>query len=235
MTNTPVPVRHRRRWWWALWAFLAVSAVGFGLTSPGALVIGGEDASLIPIDPDVAAHFLSLVVHGVPGGLALLLGPFQFVTALRVRYPVAHRTMGRIYLVAVVVAAVAALYAATVSLSGFSIQVAFYLLAAAWLFTAAQAYRTIRRGDVQLHRIWMIRNYALTFAAVSLRIFLLTGTALMPSFPELEFEAVYDASGWASIVVNVMVAEYFIVQRTLAPLVRRGQRREAAALTAPSS
>jgi hypothetical protein len=60
--------------------------------------------------------------------------------------------MGRIHLVAVVVAAVAALYAATVSLSGFSIQVAFYLLVAAWLFTAAQAYRTSRRGDVQRHR-----------------------------------------------------------------------------------
>ncbi|MEV0952076.1 DUF2306 domain-containing protein [Promicromonospora sp. NPDC050249] len=225
MTNTPVPVRNRRRWWWALWAFLAVSAAGFGLTSPGALVIGGEDASLIPIDPDVAAHFLSLVVHGVPGGLALLLGPFQFVTALRVRYPVAHRAMGRIYLVAVVVAAVASLYAATVSLSGFSIQVAFYLLATAWLFTAAQAYRTIRRGEVQLHRIWMIRNYALTFTAVSLRVFLLTGTALMPSFPALEFEAVYDASGWAAIVVNVMVAEYLIIQRTLAPLARRKQPR----------
>jgi hypothetical protein len=35
-----------------------------------------------------------------------------------------------------------------------------------------------------------------------------------PSFPALEFEAVYHASGWASIVVNVMVAEYCIVQRS---------------------
>ena len=228
MTTTSGSVR--RRWWWALWAFLAVSAVGFGIASPGALVLGGEDASLIPLDPDVAAHYLSILVHGLPGGVALLLGPFQFVRPLRVRYPTAHRLMGRIYLIAVVVAAVAAFYAATVSLSGFSIQVAFYLLGAAWLYTAAQAYRTIRRGEVQLHRIWMIRNYALTFAAVSLRVFLITGTTvLMPAFPSLEFEQVYQASGWASIVVNVMVAEYFIVQRTLQPLLRRRQRREPAA------
>ncbi|MCP2286737.1 hypothetical protein APR04_005677 [Promicromonospora umidemergens] len=46
----------------------------------------------------------------------------------------------------------------------------------------------------------------------------------MPAFPSLEFEQVYHASGWASIVVNVMVAEYFIVQRTLQPLLRRKQR-----------
>ncbi|WP_422890252.1 DUF2306 domain-containing protein [Promicromonospora panici] len=99
----------------------------------------------------------------------------------------------------------------------------------------SMAYVGIASGVAALHRIWMIRNYALTFAAVRLRVSLLTGTALMPSFPKLEFEAVYDASGWASIVVNVMVAEYFTVQRTLAPLARRRQRRPAAAMTDPSS
>lgn len=223
MTMTSAAVR-RRRWWWALWAFVAVSAVGFGISSPGTLVLGGEEGSLIPLDPDVVAHYLSIVMHGVPGGVALLLGPFQFVKPLRVRYPAVHRAMGRVYLIAVVVAGLVALYAATVSLSGFSVQVAFYLLALAWLYTAVQAYRTIRRGEVQLHRIWMIRNYSLTFAAVSLRVFLLTGTALMPSFPALTFDDVYHASSWASIVVNVLVTEYFIVQRTLTPLLRRRQR-----------
>ncbi|MGW7582161.1 DUF2306 domain-containing protein [Kitasatospora sp. NPDC054769] len=52
------------------------------------------------------------------------------------------------------------------------------LLAAAWLSTAARAYRTIRRGEVQAHRIWTIRNYAPTFAAVTLRLYLLTGLGL---------------------------------------------------------
>ncbi len=39
-----------------------------------------------------------------------------------------------------------------------------------WLYTGAQAYLSIRRRDVVAHRRWMIRNYALTFAAVTLRL-----------------------------------------------------------------
>ena len=119
---------------------------------------------------------------------------------------------------------VAALLAATFSLSGFSAQVAFYLLTAAWLYSLAQAYRTIRQGQVQLHRIWMIRNYALSFAAVLLRAFLLTGLALRSRYEWLTFEDVHTTAVWASILVSADVAEWFIVQRTLKPLARSRRR-----------
>jgi uncharacterized membrane protein len=214
---------------------MAVLAVGVAVYAALSLAAGGPTESTIPLNPDVAAHYLSLVVHALPGGLALLLGPFQFVPALRARYPRLHRASGRVYLIAVVVAAVASVFAATASRSGFSVQVAFYLLAAAWLFTAAQAYRSIRRGEVQLHRIWMIRNYALTFAAVTLRVYLLIGVSQLSSFPSLTFEDVYHASAWASIVGNVLVAEYFIVQRVVTPLVRRKQHREPTTRSRESS
>ncbi|MGW7699579.1 DUF2306 domain-containing protein [Kitasatospora sp. NPDC054768] len=62
--------------------------------------------------------------------------------------------------------------------AGSELHIALCLLAAAWLSTAARAYRTIRRGEVQAHRIWTIRNYAPTFAAVTLRLYLLTGLGL---------------------------------------------------------
>ncbi|WP_159080463.1 hypothetical protein [Nocardia suismassiliense] len=39
--------------------------------------------------------------------------------------------------------------------------------------------------------------------------------------PSLEYRDIYTASAWASLLGNVLVAEYFIVQRTLAPLIRR--------------
>ncbi|RSM69312.1 hypothetical protein DL991_39885 [Amycolatopsis sp. WAC 01375] len=215
----------RRRWWWALWVLLAVSAVAIAGYAVPPYLTGNSADSNVPIDPDVALHYLSLAVHAVPGGLAMIIGPLQFVPRFRARYPKWHRVAGRVYLISVIIASGASLYAATFTLSGFAIQVGFYVLAVAWLFTAAKAYRTIRRGEVALHRIWMIRNYALTFAAVTLRIYLLIGLQLKPSFPGLEFDEIYTASGWASILVNVLVAEYFIIQRTLTPLARR--RRES--------
>ncbi|QSB12815.1 DUF2306 domain-containing protein [Natronosporangium hydrolyticum] len=214
----------RRRWWWLLWCLVAVSALGIALYSVEPYLVGDLERNRIPLNPEVAAHYLSIAAHAIPSSLALLIGPFQFVTRIRVRYPKLHRNLGRVYLGSVVLGSITALFAATFSVSGFSVQVAFYIMTAAWLYTLVQAYRTIRQGQVQLHRIWMIRNYALTFAAVSLRIYLIIGLMLQESFlPGLTFDDVYHAAAWAALLVNVMVAEYFIIHRTLKPLARRQQ------------
>lgn len=211
----------RNRWWWALWTLLAASAAGIALFVGIPLASGDPALSRIPLNPAVASHYLSLMIHGLPGALALLLGPLQFVAALRARYPEVHRTVGRVYMVSVLIASFAGLFAAAVSVSGVSVQVAFVLLVAAWLYTLAQAYRTIRHGEVQLHRIWMIRNYTLTFTAVMLRLYLLAGLALKSRVPGLTFDEIYTTAAWASILVNIAVAEYFIVQRSLTPLLLR--------------
>ncbi|WP_170990982.1 DUF2306 domain-containing protein [Herbidospora galbida] len=157
----------------------------------------------------MALHYLYLAVHAVPGGLALALGPLQFVKRLRVRRPELHRVVGRVYLVSVVIASVAAAVNAAVTISGFPAQVAFFILVAAWLYTLAMAYWSIRRREVRLHQMWMTRNYALTFAAVTLRVYPLLGLQLYPS---VGFEAIYTVAVWGSILGNVLVAEYFIVQ-----------------------
>ncbi|WP_283134712.1 DUF2306 domain-containing protein [Rhizohabitans arisaemae] len=209
-----------RHVWWGAWAALAVSAAGIALYSVPAYLTGDPTQSKIPINPDVALHYLSITIHALPASLLLLLGPLQFVPALRNRYGKLHRVVGRVYMVSVVIASVAAILAATFSVDGISVQVAFYLLTAAWLYSLAQAYRAIRRGQIQLHRIWMIRNYALSFAAVLLRGFLILGLAARSRYEWLTFDDVYTTSTWASILVSAGAAEWFIVQRTLKPLAR---------------
>ncbi|AOS65290.1 DUF2306 domain-containing protein [Actinoalloteichus hymeniacidonis] len=218
-----VPKTIRRRTWWVLWSLLAATAIATsGLAVPPYLT-GDPTDSTMSLNPDVAAHYLSIIVHAVPGGLALIIGPFQFVGGLRARYPKLHRIAGRVYLVCVVWAALASLVAAVFSISGLAAQMAFVILAAAWTYTGVQAYRAIRRGEVALHRTWMIRNYALTFAAVTLRVYLGVGLLLQGAFPSLTFSEVYTASAWTSFVLNALVAEYFIVQRTLRPRARHGR------------
>ncbi|MFD0885676.1 DUF2306 domain-containing protein [Streptosporangium algeriense] len=221
MTTSSAPRTDRRRWWWALWGLMAVSALGVAAYAVPPYLSGNPADSNVPIDPDVALHYLSLAVHAVPGGLALIIGPSQFMTRLRARNPGLHRVAGRIYMISVLAASGAAVFAATFSLSGLSVRVAFYLLVVAWLYTLAKSYRSIRRGDVRLHQIWLIRNYALTFAAVTLRVYLLVGLQLKRSFTSLPFDEIYNASAWASILVNVIVAEYFVIQRASVPSARR--------------
>ncbi|MFD9963285.1 DUF2306 domain-containing protein [Amycolatopsis sp. NPDC058986] len=217
----------RRRWWWFLWSVLAALAIGIAVFFVTPYLTG---SSTVPIDRRIVGYYLSLVVHSVPAGLTLIIGPWQFVPRLRARFPRLHRILGRVYLISVVAAAAAAAYSTAVTPNGFALQVAFAMLIVAWLYTGVQAYRTIRRGQVQLHRVWMIRNYTLTFAAVTLRLYLLLGVQLFPSVP---FRDVYTASGWAALLGNVLVAEYFIIHRTLAPLARRKQRAGTASSEPP--
>ncbi|PSK93724.1 putative membrane protein [Murinocardiopsis flavida] len=206
-----------RRVWWGAWGVFAASAVGIALFSVAPYLTGDPSQSKIPIDPEAGLHFFYVTAHALPGSLLLLLGPAQFVPALRSRYPKVHRVVGRVYMVSVVLAAVAAVLSATFSMSGISAQVAFYLLAAAWVYSLVKAFLAIRRGQVRLHRVWMIRNYALSFAAVLLRAFLGIGLAVRAQFAWPEFADIYTTAVWASILVSAGVAEWFIVQRTLAP------------------
>lgn len=79
--------------------------------------------------------------------------------------------MGRAYLIAVVLGSTAGLGMATVSLGGLVTNTGFDLLAGLWFLTAWFVYSLICGADIGFHREWMIRNYALTFDAVTLRLY----------------------------------------------------------------
>lgn len=104
-----------------------------------------------------------LLAHTVAGLIATLLGPLQFVSRLRADRPALHRLTGKVYLVAVLVAAVCALALALTSQISASYQWGLVLGATLWIATGATAYVAIRRRQVARHREWMIRNYTVTF------------------------------------------------------------------------
>ena len=58
---------------------------------------------------------VAFYAHIVAGGTALVVGPFQFWRGLRTRHPLVHRSMGRVYLTAVGIAALGGLAIAPIS------------------------------------------------------------------------------------------------------------------------
>lgn len=123
--------------------------------------------SRIPVSG--ALQYSVLVTHVFTASVALVLGPLQFIPRIRARRRI-HRTLGRIYLLAGVVPA--ALTAIPVAMwSGHLLtQISLTVAAVLWLITGGLAYRAARRRDFAAHRAWMMRNYALTFLAVTSRI-----------------------------------------------------------------
>lgn len=161
----------------------------------------------------------ALYVHIVGASLALVLGPLQFWRALRHRAPRAHRWIGRVYLSGVVLGGLAGLVIAPFGAAGLVGLFGFGSLGILWLVTGWRAYRSIRRGEVAQHQAWMIRNYSLTYAAVTLRIWLpLLIVAQIPlgSFDvDAAFANAYAAVPFLCWLPNLVVAEWLIRRRGL--------------------
>ncbi len=205
----------------AAWILMTFAAVGVALYFATPYLSFNPKFVRVGLNPAFPWHVIWISAHAISGGLAMLLGPFQFVPALRTRYPKVHRSVGVIYLISVLLGSVLGLISSLISTSGLAAQVGFFLLALAWFYSGLMAYMAVRRHEYELHRIWMIRNYALTFAAVMLRVFLLTGLAYMSSHPAVPYKDAYTTAAWASILVCFVGAEWFIVQRTLGLQIQR--------------
>lgn len=200
-------------------AIVAISAAPYFTASLGDLAADdvGLASTYAAAPPFVQA---ALYVHIVGAAIALVVGALQFWQGLRARLPRVHRVLGRTYLISVVIGGFAGLIIAPSSPAGFVGFFGFSALGVLWLVTGWRAYRSIRRGDVPSHNAWMIRNYALTFAGVTLRIWLpllLLGPLLLglPWEFEAAFANAYAAVPFLCWLPNLLVAEWMIRRRGL--------------------
>lgn len=174
------------------------------------------------LHPDIrssfAAHGTAVVyLHVFGAAVALMLGPLQFRALLRVRSPGWHRWLGGTYL---------ALGVGVGGLSGFALalnafggawsRTGFGALAVLWIASGAMAVKCIGQGDVRGHRRWMTRNFALTLAAVMLRLYLPASIV-----SGLSLEVAYPVVAWLCWVPNLVLAEWLLNRAARDPGVTR--------------
>ena len=205
----------------------ARTKIGWSLVLAGAVLMALFAARYYTFDP--ANYFerqravyenqtLPLMLH-ISGMLfALLAGPFQFRPGLRRRHRAVHRALGKAYVAGAIVGAVGGLYMAQFSASGPPSDLGFALLAIGVLVTTTLGVVRIRQGMVQSHGEWMIRSYALIFAAITLRLYL---PFLEKAFGEHDGYAIV---AWACWLPNLAFAEWLIRSRQAAKSVRSGSR-----------
>jgi uncharacterized membrane protein len=176
----------------------AYAAIGYAVLPLGALV-GPEMKASFELRP------VGIYMHVFSAVFALAIGPFQFSERLRERSRRLHRWLGRLYLgVGVLLGGLSGLYLSQYALGGPVAKLGFAALAVCWIATGVAAYRAVRRGDIASHRKWMVRNLALTLAAVTLRIYFpVLAVAGVP------FEVAYPLVAWLCWVPNLIVAERF--------------------------
>jgi hypothetical protein len=173
----------------------------------------------IPVQNDVA--FLQLkqaYIHITPWRIAffvhvfsslfvLLAGFTQFSKWLLNNKPKLHRTIGYSYVLNVLmITGPAGLLMSFYANGGITSRIAFVSLSVLWIgFTGIALYRAVKK-DFRSHRFFMIRSYALTLSAVTLRIW----KVLLANYTDLPPMDRYRIIAWLGWTLNLLVAEWII-------------------------
>ncbi len=176
-------------------------------------------AQYIPFKTDVAflaikrdyvpmLHYrMAFVVHVFSSIFVLFAGFTQFSDKLRKRFPKLHRRAGWFYVTIVLLLAgpsgfIIGMYAN----GGSPSRIAFCMLAIFWMFFTYKAIRTAIQKKFQEHRKWMIRSFALTLSAITLRAWKYILVAVFEPKPM----DVYQIVAWLGWVLNLIMAECWI-------------------------
>jgi hypothetical protein len=145
-------------------------------------------------------HIASSIV--VMGG-----GIFQFFPSLLQRFPIFHRNLGKIYIGSILLlAAPSGLVLAAYANGGLAARVGFSLQCVVWWVVTYLAWHNIMKGNFLKHSEMMLRSYAVTLAAMSLR----TESYIMYYFFETKPIETYLTVTWLSWVGNLLIIEMFI-------------------------
>lgn len=198
-TPSPRPLSWRAR---IAWAVLALLSLGIAVYSARYLLDP-------PQTPDQALGNPMgvpwLFVHVAGSVTALALGSLQFLPALRQGSRPPHRWTGRVYVMACLIGGTAGLILAPGSFAGPIATTGFASLAVIWIAVNLLGWRAAVQGRFADHRRWMIRSWALTLAAVTLRLYLPLVMVL-----DLPFLPCYRAISFLAWVPNLIVAELWL-------------------------
>lgn len=145
--------------------------------------------------------------HVLFGGVILVIGLYQLQPRFGLRWRGVHRTLGYVYVMGILFfSAPGGMVMSFFIGRGNWVLMSFVTQCSLWFFCTSMAFDRIRMHDVAGHRDWMWRSYALTFAAITLRIYIFFASF----YTDLSQPYAYAILAWASWLPNLIVAEILI-------------------------
>lgn len=150
---------------------------------------------------------VAFFTHVFTSILVLVAGFTQFSKKFLKQQPKLHRTVGYVYVINILmVTGPSGLLMSFYANGGVSSQTAFVLLSVLWMgFTAMALYKAIKK-DFKAHRIFMIRSFALTLSAITLRCW----KVLLVNFTDIQPMDRYRIIAWLGWTLNLIIAEWII-------------------------
>lgn len=156
---------------------------------------------------DVPFYKLAFFTHVYTAVFILPAGLTQFSVYIRRNYPYLHRINGWIYSIVIIfLAGPSGLFMGFYANGGLPSKISFMILASLWiLFTSIALHKAVNK-DFKSHREYLIRSFALTLSAITLRAWKYLLVFLFEPRPM----DVYQIAAWLRWVPNMLIAELII-------------------------
>lgn len=173
----------------------------------------------IPYDTDVAFlrikqdvidspfYKLAFFTHVYTAMFVLIAGLTQFSTQIRIHLREIHRYSGWVYAFTVLfLAGPSGFYMGVFANGGLISQTAFCILAVLWIYFTTRAVSSAVKRDFVSHRKYMIRSFALTLSAITLRAW----KYILVLFLQPKPMDAYQLVAWLGWIPNLIIAEIII-------------------------
>lgn len=144
-------------------------------------------------------------LHLLFGAIATLSGfPLFFSRIIPFRSKI-HKCLGKLYIVSIlIISGPTGLYLAFFAEGGELASIGFVLMALAWILPTYIAFQKIIIGQIEAHKKWIFRSYAMTLSGVTLRLYTPIGADYF------DYETNFIISAFLPWIFNLGIAELII-------------------------
>jgi hypothetical protein len=158
-----------------------------------------------------SVYLPAFYIHITTGSIVLITGIFQLSKNMRLRYRQWHRSAGKPYIFVILVfTAPSGLVMSLYANGSWTTRLGFGMLALLWWFFTWKGFRHAIHSNWHLHRQYMLRSYALTFSAVTLRMY-----SFAFALAGFKGEFIYNIIAWLSWVPSLIIVEIWLRRKTV--------------------
>ncbi len=144
----------------------------------------------------------------------LIFGIIQFSKSVRNRFTKLHKNLGKLYVFLILlIAAPSGFIMALHANGGVFSKISFVIQALLWFWLTYKAFRYAQNKEWINHQRFMLRSYALTLSAVSLRLF----KWIIVYAIELPPMDTYKIVSWLGWLFNLILIEVYLMNKKTTP------------------
>lgn len=149
-------------------------------------------------------------LHVYSAIFVLIAGFSQFNAALLNKFPRIHRNIGKVYVFTVLfLSAPSGLFIGVFANGGFYSKISFVTLSILWFYFTLKGFITIKNKNIIQHKAFMLRSFALTFSAITLRLW----KVILVYFFHPSPMDVYQIIAWLGWLPNLLIIEYYLYKQ----------------------